>query len=336
MLVSQSFLSNKVARLLLTSCACLVVLAACGERVEREYPSKPIRMIVAFSAGGSTDTLARTFAKYAEPHLGQRIVVLNKPGASGELGWSHLAKAKPDGYTIGLLNSPGVETYSFVRAKSISYNFFEDIRPLVNIVTDPGVLAISSKNDITSLDQFTDFVRANPKSVAVTHEGLGGDDHLSALAYEKNAGVALNFVAYNGNSEGIAALLGGHAMALSGNASEVAHYAKDGSVRVLATWAEQRSSYLPEVPTGKELGYEVYSAASRGIGVPRGVSDERYNKLLEVARLVINSEGFQADLARLNLPLDPVYSQDYETRMLNHYTRLKKIWDIDPWIPPQK
>lgn len=298
-----------------------------------DYPSKPIQMIVAYGAGGSTDTMARIFAKYAEEALGQRIVVVNKPGAGGELGWVHLANAEPDGYTLGLINSPSVETHPFTRADTVGYSL-DDLQPLANVVTDPGVLAVAADSPWQTLEELVTAVRAEPRSVTVSHEGVGGDDHLAALNFAAAAGIELNFVSFNGNAEATAALLGGHIDAFEGNMSEAAAHINEGEVRGLAVWSNQRMEAIAEVPTGIEQGYEVVSSASRGLALPAGVPDDIYARLLEVTREVIENPEFEAELARLNMPLDPLYGDEYAASLKASQDSLKAVWDQDPWIEP--
>lgn len=308
-------------------------VAMVSSALAEDYPTKPIEMVVAYGAGGSTDTMARIFAKYAEEELGQRVVVVNKPGAGGELGWVYLANADPDGYTIGLINSPSVETHPFTRADSVGYTL-DDLLPLANVVTDPGVLAVAADSPWQTLDELVEAVKAEPRSVTVSHEGVGGDDHLAALNFASTAGIELNFVSFNGNAEATAALLGGHIDAFEGNMSEAASHISEGDVRGLAVWSGERVDAIAEVPTGVEQGVDVVSSASRGLALPAGVPDEIYQRLLVVSRSVIENPDFAEELARLNMPLDPVYGDDYAAALKDSQRSLKAVWDSDPWIEP--
>ncbi|MBD3896798.1 tripartite tricarboxylate transporter substrate binding protein [Halomonas sp. ML-15] len=296
-----------------------------------DYPSKPIQMIVAFGAGGSTDTMARIFAKYVEEELGQRVVVVNRPGAGGELGWVHLANAAPDGYTIGLINSPVVEVYPFTREESVGYSL-DDLRPLANVITDPGMLVVAADSPYQNLDDFVAAVQSDPESIIVSHEGIGGDDHLAALNFAAAADIDLNFVAYNGNAEATASLLGGHITAFAGNMSEAVTQIQEGKARGLAIWSEERGEPLPDVPTGREQGYDVQAAASRGFAMPADVPQEIYDLLLEASRNVIDNPEFRAEMERLNMPVDPIYGQDYVDFIDASHTRLKALWEQDPWV----
>lgn len=295
-----------------------------------EYPTKPIQMIVSFGAGGSTDTMARIFAKFAEEEIGQRMVVVNRPGAGGELGWIHLANAKPDGYTLGLINSPVVEVYPFTREETVGYEY-KAIHPLANAITDPGVLVVAADSPYQNLDDFVAAVKKNPE-MTVSHEGIGGDDHLAALNFAEAADIDLNFVTFNGNAEATAALLGGHIDAFQGNMSEAVAQIQDGKLRALAVWSDRRMDALPNTPTGIEQGYDVESAASRGFAVPAGMSEEVYTKLLTVSREVIEDPDFQAEMKKLNMPVNPIYGQDYVDFLDASHNRLEALWKKDPWI----
>ncbi|MGO2243184.1 MAG: Bug family tripartite tricarboxylate transporter substrate binding protein [Halomonas sp.] len=323
--------SISVRKVMLGAMATLLTSGLSTTTLAADYPTKPIQMIVSFGAGGSTDTMARIFAKYAEEELGERIVVVNRPGAGGELGWVHLANADPDGYTIGLINSPVVEVYPFTREESVGYSL-EEIQPLANVITDPGVLAVAADSPYKSLDDLVAAVKDDPESVIVSHEGVGGDDHLAALNFAEEADIDLSFVSYNGNAEATASLLGGHITAFEGNMSEAAAQIQEGKVRGLAVWADERVEAIADVPTGIEQGYDVQAAASRGFAVPAGVPQEVYDTLLDVTRDVVDNPEFRAEMAQLNMPVNPIYGQEYVEFIHDSHDRLKALWEKDPWI----
>lgn len=296
-----------------------------------EYPEKPVKMIVAYGAGGSTDTMARIFANYMSEELGQRFVVENRTGAGGEIGWVNLANAKADGYTIGLINSPGFESYPITRADTVGYQM-EQFRPLLNVVTDPGVLAVAADSPYQSLADFVAAAKENPNTITVSHEGVGGDDHLAALAFATQAGVQVNFVSFDGNAEATAALLGGHIDAFEGNMSEAAAQINEGKVRALAVWSSERMPQIPDVLTGSEQGFEVISAASRGIAVPAGIPEEAYQTLLAAAQKVVTDERFLEELGNLNMPIVPIVGEDFVSYLGNSHETLKNLWETDPWL----
>jgi len=296
-----------------------------------DYPEKPVKMIVAFGAGGSTDTMARIFANYMGKELGQRFVVENHPGAGGEIGWVTLANSKADGYSIGLINSPVIESYPITRAETVGYKM-EQFRPLINVVTDPGIFAVAADSPYQTLEDFVVAAKANPKSITVSHEGVGGDDHLAALTLTRQAGIEVNFVSFDGNAQATAALLGGHIDAFEGNMSEAAAQISEGTVRALAVWSAERMPQIPGVPTGTEQGYDVISAATRGIAVPAGIPDEAYETLLKAAQSVVTNENFLAELAKLNMPVVPIVGDDFVSYINSSYETLKAMWEANPWL----
>lgn len=296
-----------------------------------DFPEKPVKMIVAFGAGGSTDLMARIFAKYMGEELGQRFVVENRTGAGGEIGWVTLANSPADGYTIGLINSPVIEAYPITRADTIGYQM-DQFRPLINVVTDPGVLAVAVDSPYETLADFVAAAKANPNTITVSHEGVGGDDHLAALNLTSQAEIEVNFVAFDGNAEATAALLGGHIDAFEGNMSEAAAQISEGKVRALAVWSSERMVQIPDIPTGTEQGYDVISAASRGIAVPAGIPEDAYETLLAAAQSVVANESFLAELAELNMPVVPIVGDDFVAYINNSHETLKAMWDANPWL----
>lgn len=315
--------------LVITTGLCSIANLALADDTSK-YPTKPITMVVAFGAGGSTDTMARIYAKYAEKYLNERVVVVNKPGAGGQIGWTYLAKSKPDGYTIGLINSPVIELYPFTRADSVSYKL-SDFEPLANIVTDPGVLAVRADSPFNSLNDFVEYAKLNPNKLTVSHEGIGGDDHLAAMLFSKSARIELNMVAFNGNAESTAALLGGHIDAFEGNMSEVAAQISNGSIKALAVWSDKREKAIPNVPTGDEQGVNVLANASRGLALPANTPKPIFEKLISVTKEIVNDEGFKEELTKLNMPINAFYGDGYKNYLEASSNNFHEIWKVAPW-----
>ena len=314
----------KTSGMMMWAAAAAIGLA--GTPAMAEFPEKPIEMVVPYGAGGSTDVLARKFAQYAEKYLGQPVVVVNKPGAGGQLGFATISGANPDGYTIGWINS-GIITNAITRPDvQFSVDTFDMI---ANIVTDPGVLSVSADAGIGSMEEFIE--RAGEKTLTVSHEGVGGDDYLAVLQLEQAAGIELNKVAFNGDAEAKAALLGGHIDAIEGNVSEQAEMAADGQLVPLAVWSGKRTPDMPDVPTGAELGFEIVSAASRGIAGPEGMDPEALEKLREVARQVAEDPAFIEDLKTLNMPMDVMIGDDYLAFMREQDKAYRDLWEKSPW-----
>ncbi len=267
-----------------------------------EYPSKPITMIVAYSAGGGSDLAARTVAKYTEKYLGQPIVVENRPGAGGQMGLTALSKAKPDGYTIGMLNVPTMNIIMAMRKCAFDMSSFT---PVANAIVDPVVLAVEKDSEFKTLKDFIDYAKANPEKVQLGIDGPLTNGQLQMLIMEKELGIKLKYVFYNGAAPALTAAIGGHTFGTTPGASEAQPYVENNQVRVLAVFSETRFPGLPDVPTFKEAaGVDIsYVPSLRGFGVPSGVPEEIANKISEAMKKAITDPEFQAKAAEIGLPV---------------------------------
>ena len=191
---------------LATAAATTVAFLGCAAQA---YPDKPISMIVAYGPGGGTDLTARVIGPFIEKHLGggAKIVVVNRPGAGGEIGFTALADAAPDGYTIGFINTPNVLSIPIERKTGYSWERFE---LLGNIVDDPGGFSVHNAGEIKTLADLVTYAKANPNTVTVGTTGVGSDDHLAMLAFQKITGVKMTHVPFPGSSAVRTALVGRH------------------------------------------------------------------------------------------------------------------------------
>jgi tripartite-type tricarboxylate transporter receptor subunit TctC len=321
--------SKKIAIISLLVLTCLAL--AFGTAMAADYPSKPVTMIVAYAPGGSTDTLARVTAKYLEEELGQPFVVTNKSGSGGDIGFTAIAKAQPDGYTIGLINVSPVIVNPITRPKVVRYRI-EDFAPIANVVTDPGIICVSSDSKFDNLEEFVAYAKENPGQISISHEGKGGGDHLGVLAFEKEAGITLNGVPFDGDAPAKAALMGGHIDAIAVNVSEVADMIQNGQLRGLAVENSKRSQEVPDVPTFKEYGYNVLQASSRGFAAPNGVAQDKLDILIEAMTKIKNNPEYLAELKKLNMPLDFMAGEEYGAFLEEQHEFWKGLWEADPWI----
>lgn len=281
-----------------------------------EYPNKPITMIVAYSAGGGSDLAARTVAKYTEKYLGQPIVVENRPGAGGQMGFTTLSKAKPDGYTLGMLNVPTMNIIMSVRKCSFDMSSFT---PIANAIVDPVVLAVEKDSEFKTMKDFIDYAKANPGKVQLGIDGPLTNGQLQMLIMEKALGIELKYVFYNGASPALTAAIGGHTFGTTPGASEAQPYVENDQVRVLAVFAESRFPGLPDAPTFEEAtGINIsYVPSLRGFGMPAGVPAEIRNKVSEAMKKAIEDPEFQAKAAEIGLPLSyddgPAFAEKIKT-----------------------
>ncbi len=296
-----------------------------------KYPVKPVKIIVAFKAGGGTDTAARVIAKYAKKYFPKPFIIVNKPGAGGQIGFEALAFSKPDGYTIGFINTPHIISH-YVSGKA-KYKL-SDFKPICNVVTDPGVLAIrADEKRFTTLKGLVTYARLHPGELSAATTGPGGDDSIALLLLMKQAGIKVKDVPFSGSSGEKAALLGKHVDFAMVNVSQVWSLAKEGKVKMVAVMAEKRLKALPDVPTFKELGYNVISDSSRGIAAPAGVPDEIVKQLGEVFAKVIKDPEFieQAKKSNLYIILNYMDSEQFAKYLKDLQGRIEELYKENPW-----
>src|SRR5688572_6310850 len=181
--------------------ACLAAIAGMfSGTASAAYPDQPINMIIAYAPGGGTDIAARLMIPFIEKYLGEgaKINVINRPGASGDIGFSALAAAAPDGYTIGFINTPPVLATPIERKTGYTWQSYD---LLGNVVDDPGTFCVHNETPYKTLAELAAYARANPGRVTVGSTGVGSDDHLAMLQFEKAAGVKMNHIPFKGSSE---------------------------------------------------------------------------------------------------------------------------------------
>lgn len=293
-----------------------------------DYPERSIEMIVAYSAGGGTDVAARTLVPYLEKHLDTDISVVNRPGAGGEVGFSALADAEPDGYTIGFINTPNVFTIPMERDTNYELS---DFSPVANIVDDPAGINVQADSSLESFEDLVEYAKDNPGEVNYGTTGVGGDDHLTVLALEREADIELTHVPFDGASDVRQALMGGHIDLGIINVSEVEARVEAGELRTLAQGGDERWEEAEDVPTFKELGYDLTMGSARGLAVPAGVPDEIRDKIAEAAKEALEEEEFQTKAEEQSLPLAYLNPEEYQAMLDEQQARFQELWNESPW-----
>jgi tripartite-type tricarboxylate transporter receptor subunit TctC len=232
-----------------------------------DYPSKPIEIIVTYAPGGSTDTSARITAPKASKILGQPIVVINKPGAGGALGYDQVAKSAPDGYTLVLyaINAVILKAIN----PSLSFHPVQDFAPVSNLITQANILVVSPNSKITSVAQYVEAAKKSPGKVTFGSSGMGSSQHLSGELFKRVAKVDMVHVPHKGSAPCVTALLGGHIESGFINAPDVMEQVRGGKLRAIGVTTAQRIVELPNVPTIAESGYPGFEVVSwMGICAP--------------------------------------------------------------------
>jgi tripartite-type tricarboxylate transporter receptor subunit TctC len=309
--------------------AIAIVMATLSSAALAAYPDKPITMIVGFSAGGATDILARAVAPLMEEKLGARIIVVNRTGAGGEIAFNAIAAAAPDGYTIGLINSPNVLTIPIERKTNYSIDKFD---LLGNVIDDPGAFTVHSGARWKTLGDLIAEAKARPGQITVGTTGVGSDDHIAMLELERQVGVKFNHIPFKGGADVRSALIGKQIDVASMNIGEGIQGAKTGSpYRNLGQMSNVRSPVAPDVPTFKELGYDVVVASLRGFAAPKGLPPEVREKLVQSLAFAVNDAAFRARAVQMFNPIRYLGPKEYEAELQAGQAEYRQLWKEMPW-----
>ncbi|MFM9899783.1 MAG: tripartite tricarboxylate transporter substrate binding protein [Polaromonas sp.] len=245
-------------------------LALTGVAAQSAFPSKPVRLIVGYTAGGAVDLIARIVALQLQASMGQPVVVENRPGAGTNVAIRALTDSAPDGHTLMLAANALAANVSLY--EPAPYNLSRDLTPIALIGRVPVVLAVAAASPLTTLQQFITAARASPKKLTYGSPGNGATPHLAMELFERAAGIQLTHVPYKGGSQAITDVLGAHVQAVAVNALEVQPHVRSGKLRVLAVMTPQRAGLFPEVPTVAESGFPGFEASVwYGVVAPAGV-----------------------------------------------------------------
>lgn len=263
-----------------------------------DYPNRPIEMVVPFGAGGGTDALARVFAEAIKKHLPQPVTVINKPGASGAIGFSEVALSRPDGYKIGMIS---VEL-AILPHMGVAKFTTDDFTPIVRLNADPLVLSVSADSPLKTVEDLVEAVKKQPALMTFGNAGTGGVSHLAALALQQKLGTTFTHAPFQGNAPAIVALLGGHIDAVMTSPSEVATYVTAKKVRPLAVLSDQRmSGMFEQVPTLKERKVDLSMGTWRGIAVPKGTPADVVAKLTAASTKAAHDPTVKDSMERQSL-----------------------------------
>ena len=260
----------------------LLWLGVLTPAVAQTYPDRPINLIVMAPAGGPTDVAARVLGSIAEKELKQPIVIVNKVGAGGQVGWTELVRSKPDGYTIGFIIMPGTNTVIIDPERQAIFNE-QSFAHIVNHVQDPGVIWVRAESPYKTLAELIEAAKKAPGTLKASTTGILSDDHLNILMTEEATGAKFRIVHLDGAANQLKETLGGNVDVSFDNVGSVVKPLKAGQVRVLAVTDKQRSKFMPDIPATAELGFPtIISSSTRGLVAPKG-TPEPIIKRLEAA-----------------------------------------------------
>jgi tripartite-type tricarboxylate transporter receptor subunit TctC len=265
------------------------------------YLSKPVEFIVPFDPGGGADASQRVFNKYAEPIVGQRLVIVNKPGAGGATGWAELVRAKADGYTLAITTPPFNIIPALVRPKQTGYKMDQFTNICIYAVV-PDLLYAREGGQFKTLKDVIDFAKQNPEKTKAANTGALGADFMTTLLIEHATGVKFTQIPFTGGAQALQGTLAGTTDVMVG--SSLYAVAQKGKLRPLAIATEKRDPSLPDVPTFKELGYDVVSERYRAIGGPPKLPGEIVAYWGQVCRQVVDNAQFRAEMDKFGQPAE--------------------------------
>ncbi len=289
----------------------------------KKYPDKPITLIVPFGVGGGMDLVARLLEKSAPTHLGQPLVIVNKPGGAGTLGWNELSNASPDGYTLGMT---GVEVILQSLYGTTKYNYPTALDPLLQINNLSIVMVVKSEQPWQSTENLVKYAKQHPGQLKFGHGGVGSIGHVAGETFAKKANIQLEQVPFQSAAEAMASLLGGHVQIAFLNPASVKEYTKNQMVRVLAVATEQRlvEPNFINVPTFKEQGLDVVCTNWYGIAAPKELPIEIKNKLSEGFSTIVNDPEFKKNMENLGLEVNYLGPKESQEKWLDDNEKFKK------------
>jgi tripartite-type tricarboxylate transporter receptor subunit TctC len=258
-----------------------------AETPKTNFPTKPITIVVPYSPGGASDTVARIFAQELQNAVGKPITVSNKTGASGAVGLEFVKNSKPDGYTIAYMP---VES-TMLKALGFTTLSSDDFKFIGRAMTIPAAITVSKSAKWNTFQEFIDYAKANPGKVKVGNSGTGSIWHIAAASIEKATGCKFTHVPFDGAAPAVAALLGNNIDAVAVSPSEVKSSVDAGELKILTVISDTHSSIYPDIKTAKEQGVDVTAQGWGGFAVPKDTPDDVVKVLEDAAKTALNSDS---------------------------------------------
>lgn len=290
----------------------------------KTFPLKPITIIVPFSAGGGMDMVARSLEKVAPKYIGQPFVIVNKPGASGTIGWNELAGSNPDGYTLGIT---ALDLFVQPLYGPTKYHYPTALEPLVQASTASFIMVVDAKAPWKNLAEFIAYSKEHPGELKFGHGGIGSPGHLTGETFASTASISLKQVPFRGSSEAATALLGKHIEIAFMSPASIKEHIKNGTLRALAVSSKQRLTDpdLAYIPTFKEQGLDIVLDSFYGIAAPKGLPPEVKAELATAFKSIVADPEFKTNMAQLGMQVEYLDSKNSETQWVEDNKKLTKI-----------
>jgi len=295
------------------------------------YPTRPVRIVVGFAAGGAGDITARLIGQWLSERFGQQFIVENRPGAGGNIGAEAVVRAPPDGYTLLLAAAPNAINATLYG--NLNFNFIRDIAPVASFASGASVMVVNPSVPARTVPEFIAYAKANPGKVSMASQGVGGTGHVSGELFKMMTGVNLVHVPYRGAGPALIDLLGGQVQVMFPATVSSIEYIRAGRLRALAVTAATRSDALPDIPTVGEFvpGYE--ASNWYGIGVPTGTPAEivgKLNKEINAALADPKMKARLADLGETPFPGSPAEFGQLIAEETEKWAKVIKFANIKP------
>ena len=286
---------------------------------QEKYPSRPITMAVPFPPGGVADLTARPVAAAMEKVLKNPVVVVNKTGAAGAVGMSFVANSKPDGYTLlmALSSISIIPEADKLFDRKPAYTM-DQLIPIALISADPTIFVANAGRPWKNLKEFVEDAKKHPGVFSYSSSGVYGTLHMAMEMLSHSAGITMKHVPYAGAGPALTAILGGHMDTLASGPAVVIPHIKAGKLRPLAGWGAKRVASLPDVPTFKELGYDIEFYIWAGLLAPRGTPDAVMKTIRESVKQAVNTPEFKSGMAKIETPIAYLDAPEFQ-----------KFWDKD-------
>lgn len=298
---------------------------AVSSALAQTYPSRPIKLQVPFAAGGTTDLVARIVADPLGKLLGQPVVVENKPGGGGSVSAAEVARAQPDGYTIGLANVATTAANPAINPRT-PYNPLTDFAPIVNIAATPNVIVVNPAFPAHDYKGFVAELKANPAKYSYASAGAGGIAHLQTELFKSLTGVYMTHIPYRGSAPALTDTMSGQVPVMFDNLPSALPFIRSKKLIPIVVAAPQRLPELPHVPTFKEVGLEpVNRMAYYGLWAPRGVPKDIVDKLNAGVRQVLSDPAVRQRIQDANSLVIGNTPEDFASQIKAEYAVYRKV-----------
>jgi tripartite-type tricarboxylate transporter receptor subunit TctC len=304
----------------------LALAVACGAHAQAPYPNHPVRIVVPFPAGGTTDILARATAQKLTEGLGQPFVVENRPGAAGNIGAELVAKSPPDGYTM-LMGTVGTHAINPSLYDKMPYDHVKDFVPVVLVAGVPNVLVVHPSVPVKSVQELIAYAKANPGKLNFASSGAGTSIHLSGELFKTMTGVSMQHVPYKGSSPALADLTGGQVQLMFDNLPSALPLIKAGKLRALAVTSLTRSTVLPDLPTVSESGLAGFDSSSWfGLLAPAGTPKDVVARVNgEVAKWLATPDAKEKLAAQGAIVASGLAPEDFTRHIASETAKWQKV-----------